>query len=97
MDHAREEFVGRRIKRVGTRMDLAERAVDVGTARVDGRTLAEVVGITETERHLLEVVRVVDNAFAVAVPEVGLERAAEGRSEERRVGKECRSRWSPYH
>ena len=24
-------------------------------------------------------------------------RAASGRSEERRVGKECRSRWSPYH
>ena len=23
--------------------------------------------------------------------------AAIGRSEERRVGKECRSRWSPYH
>src|SRR5260370_33865078 len=23
--------------------------------------------------------------------------AAEARSEERRVGKECRSRWSPYH
>ena len=23
--------------------------------------------------------------------------APEGRSEERRVGKECRSRWSPYH
>ena len=23
--------------------------------------------------------------------------AAEDRSEERRVGKECRSRWSPYH
>ena len=23
--------------------------------------------------------------------------AHEGRSEERRVGKECRSRWSPYH
>src|SRR2546430_10220025 len=22
---------------------------------------------------------------------------AQGRSEERRVGKECRSRWSPYH
>ena len=22
---------------------------------------------------------------------------ASGRSEERRVGKECRSRWSPYH
>src|SRR5260370_41945857 len=24
-------------------------------------------------------------------------RSTEGRSEERRVGKECRSRWSPYH
>ena len=23
--------------------------------------------------------------------------AEDGRSEERRVGKECRSRWSPYH
>ena len=23
--------------------------------------------------------------------------ASQGRSEERRVGKECRSRWSPYH
>src|SRR5256886_11340196 len=27
----------------------------------------------------------------------GLARAAGPRSEERRVGKECRSRWSPYH
>src|SRR5258707_9694099 len=27
----------------------------------------------------------------------GRPRARLGRSEERRVGKECRSRWSPYH
>ena len=26
-----------------------------------------------------------------------VEQATGGRSEERRVGKECRSRWSPYH
>ena len=26
-----------------------------------------------------------------------VERLARTRSEERRVGKECRSRWSPYH
>src|SRR3989440_2209191 len=26
-----------------------------------------------------------------------IQSAAAGRSEERRVGKECRSRWSPYH
>src|SRR5256886_15581459 len=27
----------------------------------------------------------------------GVKSAAASRSEERRVGKECRSRWSPYH
>ena len=31
--------------------------------------------------------------LAEKVKQIGLE----GRSEERRVGKECRSRWSPYH
>src|SRR6266571_9058406 len=30
-------------------------------------------------------------------PEFALRVASGGRSEERRVGKECRSRWSPYH
>ena len=29
--------------------------------------------------------------------ERALENAKPSRSEERRVGKECRSRWSPYH
>src|SRR3989475_3390748 len=30
-------------------------------------------------------------------PDVVISRCSKGRSEERRVGKECRSRWSPYH
>ena len=30
------------------------------------------------------------------LPKLGITRASV-RSEERRVGKECRSRWSPYH
>src|SRR2546425_3396665 len=37
---------------------------------------------------------------AAEAPEAHLDRAhrpQHGRSEERRVGKECRSRWSPYH
>ena len=35
---------------------------------------------------------------AAALEKVGLRRdEAVPRSEERRVGKECRSRWSPYH
>ena len=29
--------------------------------------------------------------------QVWLQKLAQWRSEERRVGKECRSRWSPYH
>src|SRR5256885_9787269 len=31
------------------------------------------------------------------LPDLPLARFAVARSEERRVGKECRSRWSPYH
>ena len=38
------------------------------------------------------------NGFASEVTRVAREVGTEGkRSEERRVGKECRSRWSPYH
>ena len=37
-------------------------------------------------------IRVADDSTFYALPE-----GSRGRSEERRVGKECRSRWSPYH
>ena len=39
---------------------------------------------------------VADTTLTLALPKIGLEAGSE-RSEERRVGKECRSRWSPYH
>ena len=41
----------------------------------------------------------VDQALAGAPEEAAAKTAADSRSrsEERRVGKECRSRWSPYH
>ena len=32
-----------------------------------------------------------------SIPSCGLSAYLADRSEERRVGKECRSRWSPYH
>src|SRR3989442_9313324 len=32
-----------------------------------------------------------------SITNVDMTRLLQGRSEERRVGKECRSRWSPYH
>src|SRR3712207_2724130 len=33
----------------------------------------------------------------IITDDLAMEGARQGRSEERRVGKECRSRWSPYH
>src|SRR2546427_2938415 len=50
--------------------------------------------------HVGGLVVVVDQAFAVAVEHLYMaaqQVADRERSEERRVGKECRSRWSPYH
>src|SRR5690554_7824689 len=40
-----------------------------------------------------------DTAMADVIQQVRVQRRVmtQGRSEERRVGKECRSRWSPYH
>ena len=40
---------------------------------------------------------IIGAAFDLAVEHVTELRTEHTRSEERRVGKECRSRWSPYH
>ena len=40
---------------------------------------------------------VTDVNFGIFEPPRFFEAFLRGRSEERRVGKECRSRWSPYH
>src|SRR5258708_7235781 len=37
------------------------------------------------------------NAIHLGERDCSLQRSHQKRSEERRVGKECRSRWSPYH
>ena len=45
-------------------------------------------------RHILEHLR----KLTSHEPVIGIMgKSGAGRSEERRVGKECRSRWSPYH
>ena len=43
-----------------------------------------------------QVVQILDH-LGVAYKGLNVLDSAELRSEERRVGKECRSRWSPYH
>ena len=37
------------------------------------------------------------HGYQMHFPDPGLTIGNDTRSEERRVGKECRSRWSPYH
>jgi len=41
--------------------------------------------------------RKIVNSLKVAKKRIGIAIKDIERSEERRVGKECRSRWSPYH
>ena len=41
-----------------------------------------------------ELVKAIEDTFGVSAAAPA---AVVARSEERRVGKECRSRWSPYH
>ena len=47
--------------------------------------------------HLLENSMSYSNFHADLLPNVNMKWSADQRSEERRVGKECRSRWSPSH
>ena len=51
---------------------------------VDGVIIYDQIRNVELENHGEEILERVDEDIA-------------NRSEERRVGKECRSRWSPYH
>ena len=56
----------------------------------------------EMPNFMLKLISYLDSSAKLMVPELGIlmqtdTSYAEDRSEERRVGKECRSRWSPYH
>ena len=57
----------------------------------DGYEVISVFNFDSAVRKLRE------NEFDVALLDVNLPDGSGLRSEERRVGKECRSRWSPYH
>ena len=72
-----------------------------------GKVLAQRLGFTFVDTDTL-IEEVAGSRIAAIVAQHGWEhfralerqvvaRVAATRSEERRVGKECRSRWSPYH
>ena len=76
------------------------------TAIVLGQAIREALGDKSGIRRFGDAVVPLDEALAQAVVDVsgrpycvctGEADAQAYRSEERRVGKECRSRWSPYH
>ena len=76
---------------------------DIGSNNSNNRTFGDVLDAFVSRRAVLAG-GLAGAAFAFAGSKVsasGVEptkRTASGvRSEERRVGKECRSRWSPYH
>ena len=63
-----------------------------GAVRI-GLTARKLLGETPKKAEIL-----LHGSFAATGRGHGTDRAlVAGRSEERRVGKECRSRWSPYH
>ena len=57
--------------------------------------------LSNKEYKTTEFIREKLTEYGVEIAEIGMKTGVvaviRGRSEERRVGKECRSRWSPYH
>ena len=54
-------------------------------------------GMNPCEKALYEIGRKVGSIFQNPKSQFFADNVEQLRSEERRVGKECRSRWSPYH
>ena len=91
--------------------DLSIRFDDSGKdefARISGMlnrtagSIGEVVsrirtGVAENSRQSEELAKISGDLMDSMDSIEGLMGRARSRSEERRVGKECRSRWSPYH
>ena len=61
------------------------------------KVLAHAMGICDGEIVLLHITNPVPSLVGGEQPARSLSTKRLTRSEERRVGKECRSRWSPYH
>ena len=65
-----------------------------GAIRTDFILSAEIMAIALAS---LEHLTLLTTALALIAVALAITAGVYGRSEERRVGKECRSRWSPYH
>jgi len=68
-----------------------------GGVKVDPRTLSQPELMRLTRRFTSALSSNIGPDYDIPAPDVGTNAQTMARSEERRVGKECRSRWSPYH
>ena len=66
--------------------------------QTSSRPPAEQIDVVSIRAELMQIARA-EQRYLVMYSKYGTleELQKEQRSEERRVGKECRSRWSPYH
>ena len=76
--------------------DLSRFGVEPATAEFDRQTEKLVTAIRAIDADVLGLVEI-ENDFQAGSSGNAIEFLVGKRSEERRVGKECRSRWSPYH
>src|SRR2546430_15935782 len=101
------ELLAHELRRAGFALEF-ERVDNAATleAALDRSTWDVIIGdnsmpgFSGTEALALLRARGLDIPFIFVSGTMGEDlaaRALEARSEERRVGKECRSRWSPYH
>src|SRR2546425_8365215 len=85
----------RELLRLRTTCAPGRRAVNDLEPRMDRAALKLVFALIREAAEWLRAGR--ELGFGALVDPQGWLERIEGRSEERRVGKECRSRWSPYH
>src|SRR2546430_10563015 len=78
--------------------DVCSSDLDLGDERLEGDEDRQPVEIALAPGGAFLAVEVAQQLVEERERNLSLEAfACQGRSEERRVGKECRSRWSPYH
>ena len=78
-------------------MDLSAQISSLGT-RMEELVVVHDTRFSSIEDHIDQYEAGFTSQFEHLVQRIErLESRQESRSEERRVGKECRSRWSPYH
>ena len=100
----RSDYINNRIFNIGNRVDILIKKYRPEYLAIEGLffskntktalSVAEARGVIifQAKKNNIHVFEYTPNQIKVAVTGYG-----NARSEERRVGKECRSRWSPYH